>query len=277
VPAIGRIMNFSLLENGKPPSSPLWNNPRIDSGLKADAEGWTNYGGDKAWPAPQSDWPKVIGREWPPPKGFDATPYTASIKGETVELVSAVDPSYGIRMRRSILLDPSLPTMTITTTFEKVEGPTVHVGVWTITQLNSPERAFILLPEHSSFPEGYKKLFPDAPADLRLDGRLLSLTRHPAKNTLIGNDGTALLWVGDGPDLLVEPVKTASEGEYPNGTRARIYTNSGDELPYIELETLDRLQDLKPGNQAEVTTRYTLIPRTERAALAEAKKVFEEH
>jgi hypothetical protein len=292
VPAIGRVMQFNLLdEKGNAILGPFWNNPEIGGQLHADSEGWTNYGGDKAWPAPQSEWPQVAGRAWPPPQGFDAVPFTASIDGSRVELLSPVDPSYGVRVRRTIALDPERPVMTIETSYQKVQGAAVRVGLWTITQLASPDRAFILLPMHSALAAGYTNLLPSPPKDLTIDGRLLSVARDPVDKTMIGSDGSALLWVGNGPspDLLVETepstetkTKTVSaagqDAEWPEqGSHSKIYTNSGEELKYVEFELLARLRPLSRGETASATSVYRLIPRTQSDPLAEAKKAFERH
>jgi hypothetical protein len=279
VPAIGRVMQFNLRDaKGEGVRGPLWNNPAIGKELKPDSEGWTNYGGDKSWPAPQSEWPSLTGSGWPPPKGFDATPYTASVKGSAVELVSDIDPSYGVRVRRTISLDPHKPVMKIDTVYEKVEGVPIRVAVWTITQLGTPDRAFMLLPAHSAFPQGYRSFMPGPPRDLRIDGRLLSVTRNPEKDTLIGSDGVAVLWVGDGPDLLIKSVSShppAGAAEWPdNGSHNKIYTNAAEELQYVELELLGPLHHLKPGDRASTSNTYSLIRRTKPDAVAEAKKVF---
>ena len=44
------------------------------------------------------------------------------------------------------------PILTVDTAYEKVAGAPVRVGVWTITQLTSPERLFLRLPARSAFP-----------------------------------------------------------------------------------------------------------------------------
>jgi hypothetical protein len=279
VPAIGRVMQFGLTmadgTHGNSVSGPFWNNPGFSKDLKPDSEGWTNFGGDKVWPAPQADWPKIEGHGWPPPKAFDALPCTASIVGNRVQLVSSIDPAYGVRVRRVISLDSQRPVMTIETTYGKGQGSPIRMGVWTITQLASPERAFILLPEHSAFSQGYTSLLPAPPKDLQVEARLLSLNRDPENKTMIGNDGEALLWVGDGPDLLVKNKSPESSGEWPDqGSHAKIYTNSGEEMKYIEFELLSPLRDLKPGESSSTTSEYTLIRRTERDPLREAKKVL---
>jgi hypothetical protein len=279
VPDIGRIMEFDLVDGqGQVVRGPFWNHPAVDKNLPADVEGWKNYGGDKAWPSPQSDWPKVAGRGWPPPDGFDAVPFAATINGRRIQLLSPVDAIYGVRVRRTISLDSQKPLVTIKTVYEKVRGATVHMSVWTIAQLASPDRAFILLPPHSEFAQGYVNLRPEEPHELKVEGRLLSLTRDLAKGAKIGSDGAALLWVGEGPDLLIES-KAVKEGgtkaDWPEqGSRTQIYTNPGDQMKYVEFELLDRLHDLKAGQKASLEAVYTLIPRTEAAPASEAKKVF---
>ena len=74
-----------------------------------------NFGGDKSWPAPQVEWPKLIGREWPPPAAFDSMPARAVTHDGVIELVNPLDPGYGIRVRRTISLDSRSPVMTIRT------------------------------------------------------------------------------------------------------------------------------------------------------------------
>jgi hypothetical protein len=276
VPAIGRVMQLALLDGGQAHRGPLWNHPRLGAGLAPDDNGWINFGGDKAWPSPQSRWTEIAGKGWPPPQTFDAMPYAPSVIGQTVELLSAVDPGYGLRVRRRIALDPGRPIMTIETRYEKVRGAPVRVGVWTIAQLGSPDRLFVLLPERSAFEQGHVTRLPVAPRDLKVEGRLLSLARDPAEKTMIGSDGDALLWVGDGPDLLIERVAppAGEPGDWPEGAHAQIYTSSDDAEKYVELELFGRVRELRIGDSATMTARYTLSARRESDPLAEAKRVL---
>jgi hypothetical protein len=278
VPAIGRIMNFDLLDaKGNVIPGPFWNNPALGEGVQADSQGWKNYGGDKAWPERQADWPAMEHKAWPPPKAFDASPYKESVMGSKVEIVSPVDEAYGVRVRRTISLDPQTPVMTVQTIYEKVQGDPVQIGVWTITQTNSPDRAFILAPPHSAFPQGYTNLRPTPPKDLRVHGRLLSVVRDPQGASMIGSDGNALLWVGNAPDLLIENKSPEPTGkaEWPeNGSHTKIYTSPGDRVMYVELELLNPVQNLKTGESSSMESTYTLIRRTESDPFAEAKKIF---
>lgn len=281
VPAIGRVMSFGFIKAnsaGQVAENVLWNNPEVSSDQKPDVEGWTNYGGDKVWPAPQSDWPKIAGKQWPPPKAFDNMPYAASVEGNQVQLLSTVSPIYGIRVRRTIALDPQGPVMTTKTTYEKVQGEPVSVAVWSITQVVVPERAFILLPKQSAFLHGYVNMLPTEPKDLKTDGRLLSLVREPQSNTMIGSDGNTLLSVGQNTDLLIEnktPALPMSKVEWPDhGVHSKIFASSGDTLKYMELELYAPLSLLKSGDSASMESSYTLLPRTEHDPIREAKKVF---
>jgi hypothetical protein len=281
VPALGRIMQFALV-GARGVDGPLWSHPGIGHDLPADENGWINFGGDKAWPAPQSRWEAIVGQGWPPPKTFDASPFEAKIIGGTggagdeVELLSAVDPAYGVRVRRTITLDPAAPIMTIETSYEKIAGEPIRLGVWTITQLASPERLFLRLPARSAFPGGYALRLPDRPKDLRVEGRLLSLVRAPAAKTMLGSDGDALLWVGGAAHLLIEAVTGPHDpaGEWPDGTHAQIYTSSDEALPYVELELLSPLRDLRIGEHASLRVRYTLEARASTDPTGEAKRVF---
>jgi hypothetical protein len=71
VPAIGRVMSLGFAGDGGR-SDPFWRHDRLAPNLTGDENGWINYGGDKAWPAPQSDWERTFGKGWPPPATFDA-------------------------------------------------------------------------------------------------------------------------------------------------------------------------------------------------------------
>ncbi len=63
VPAWRRVMHYSLL--GKP--NVLWTGAETD--FKVAPNAWPNYGGEKAWLWPQSEWTGADGtkRGWPPP------------------------------------------------------------------------------------------------------------------------------------------------------------------------------------------------------------------
>jgi hypothetical protein len=271
VPAVGRVMQFKFTEDT---DGPFWENRRLD-GKAPDPKSseWGNFGGDKTWPAPQADWGRITPRAWPPPVAFDSMPVEAKAEGNTVILTSPVDPHFGIRTYRRVELDPQQPVLTITTTYEKVEGEPRKVGVWIITQLDDPIAVYAPVPERSLFPKGYNEQSKDLPQDLKVERGLLSCTRSRSLSTKIGTDAGTLLWVGAKVMVRIDSPRVPG-AEYPDqGSSAEIYTNP-DPLDYVELELLGPLQTMKVGDKIERTSNYTLLRRSETSADAEARNAL---
>jgi hypothetical protein len=270
VPAIGRIMQLGRIGDN---AGVLWQNRELDGQLpKPNSGTWTNFGGDKCWPAPQSDWLRILGHEWPPPAGFDASPFEVSITDAGLMVKSPVDPAWGIQAVRHIELDPSEAIMRVRTEFHKVSGKPVRVAIWTIVQFSDPVCVAIALPLDSRFPGGYTNLIKADPAELAVSGRLLTFVRHPHEFVKIGSDSAKVVWVG--PSSVVRIQSELQTGEYPDGgCHVEVYTNPGDRK-YVELETLGPLVTLEAGQTSEHTTTYSVLPRTTADARVEAQKAF---
>jgi hypothetical protein len=250
VPGIGRVMQFRFVGEN---DGPFWENRAMDgkSPIPASKE-WGNFGGDKSWPAPQADWPKVTPRAWPPPVAFDSMAVEARVEGDKLRLISAVDPDYGIRTERVIELDPNAPKMTIETTYFKSEGEPRKVAIWIITQLNEPTDVRVPLTD-----ETYVKQSEDLPMGLRFEKDGLHLKRSPSKSTKIGTKASVLEWRDRRFTLSIES-KRAAGAEYPDeGSSAEVYTNPNP-LTYVELEMLGPLRDLKVGDSISQLNVYTL-------------------
>src|SRR5450631_4110658 len=91
VPTVGRVQQFRFAGDT---NGALWENPRTLGRAPTGSGFYPKFGGDKAWPSPQSEW------GWPPPKGFDGTVNTVSFTNGIVTLVTPVDAVYGIRTTR---------------------------------------------------------------------------------------------------------------------------------------------------------------------------------
>jgi hypothetical protein len=270
IPSIGRVMQFRFVdENG-----PLWENRDLDGKVPdPGSTDWLNFGGDKPWPAPQADWPKITPRAWPPPAGYDASVWQAETGKDFVEIVSPVDAHYGIRARRKLTLHSSKPVLTLTTTFEKVQGEAVKVSVWVITQLQDPQAVFIPVPKKSLYADGYNKQSKNLPQDLKLSNGLLSLTRDRKQSHKIGSDAGTLLWVGEKLALQIDSPRVAGT-EYPDqSSSAEVYTNL-DPQTYVELEMLGPVQNLKKGDAITRHITWTLHHRTQQNAESEARKIL---
>lgn len=277
VPSIGRVMQFRFAGQDE---GAFWENRALDGrAVDPKSKDWGNFGGDKTWPAPQSEWPKVTDRAWPPPAAFDSMPTKAEVVGADsndpgVLLESAIDPFFGIRTTRLIRLLPNESVMTIRTTYLKVEGEPRKVGIWTITQLRDPITVFAPIPRASKYKKGYSKQSDALPLNLAVTDGLLSLRRDTTKNSKIGTEASALLWMDEKQALKIESPRIA-EAEYPDqGSSAEVYTNA-DPLPYVELELLGPLHFMKVGDQIEQTMTYTLFPRRHTEPIAEAKSLLD--
>lgn len=271
VPQIGRVMSFRF-HNGE---NVMWVNEDLAGEAPGtDGEDWKNFGGDKAWPAPQSDWAKILGAEWPPPEGFDPAPTRAQIDGDRVVLMAPVERDYGLRVIRTITLEPDRPVMNISTRFEKVTGEPVRVSVWVVAQLNDPVGVYVPVPDPTIYPSGHHLMMETEPAGLRFSDGLLQLTRHPEKSTKIGTDADALLWMGRTTALKMESPRR-SRLRYPdNSSSAEVYTSPGD-WKYVELEFLSPLVLLTEGDRTEANVRYELIRRTRNDPEAEARAILD--
>ncbi len=272
VPAIGRVMQLRFAGES---DGPFWENPMLASGNAAPDPGdWANYGGDKTWPAPQSDWERIAGRAWPPPAGFDSRPMEATIDGPgAVTLVSQVDASFGIRVRRCIALSPDHPVMTATTTYEKVGGAPVAAAVWVITQLKNPVAVYAFLSDPPLPGAGFVRQSEDLPANFMRGAGLLSLTRDRHKSHKIGTLAGSLLWIGPREMVRIDS-SLIPGGKYPDGgTSAQVYTNA-DPLPYVELELLGPLARLTAGDSITRVSSYTLLRRMTSDPESEAKSLM---
>jgi hypothetical protein len=103
---------------------------------------WTNWGGDKTWPAPQGwsgpgEWPG------PPDPVLDGGPYAASWASvgtsASVEMRSPADPRSGLRICRKVEVVPGASGYRLTSTFTNASDREVRWAIWHVVQLPGPE------------------------------------------------------------------------------------------------------------------------------------------
>lgn len=270
VPQIVRIMQFRF-QGGE---NTFWENSQIYGKVPlTKSEEWDNFGGDKSWPAPQSEWEKITIGSWPPPATFDSAPAKVKLENNEITLISEIDPFYGIRFYRKITLEPNQPIMKVTTTFEKVKGDSQQVSVWTITQLNEPVSVYAAIPQPSIFAQGYNKQSDNLPANLKVDNGILSLKRDREEAHKIGSDASTLLWVGEDVAVRMDSPRI-DKANYPdNNSSAEIYTNY-DPKAYVELEFLSPLKTLQVGEKMDLSVTYTLFKTTSENLEEQARKIL---
>ena len=256
VPEIGRVMSFRLRAG----ENVFWEDHSLD-GQRGDAgaKDWINFGGDKTWPAPESDWSKFTKRkEWRPPPAFDSLPVKVIVDGSDVMLTSPVDPFYGVRTTRRVHLYENI--LQITTTYERITGEPAKMGVWVITQFKDPVGVYVPVKTNSIFADGHFKFSPEPWPQLQRHGEHLAITRDPKTAHKMGSDVEQLIWVGEKEICAVSSSRLPG-GEYPDrGASAEVYTNP-DPKKYIEIEMLGPLSLMKPGNRISRTSVYTLSKR----------------
>jgi hypothetical protein len=272
VPRVGRVMQFGFRgEQGV-----FWENAELEGKeLSCESKEWINFGGDKTWPAPESDWSRVTGRtRWHPPEAFDCLPLDARVEGSDVLLSSRVDPHYGVRTVRRIHLDPARPEMTIETTYERIWGLSAPIGIWIITQLKEPAAVYSRVPAAAlEAMKGVILLTKNPPPTLKVEDGLAGMTRDPLAPYKLGFESSSLLWMGEKHALRIESLRIM-DAEYPDkGSSAEVYTNP-DPLKYVELEMLGPLRMLKPGEKMVQTNRYTLFRRTDDTLEQQARRIL---
>jgi hypothetical protein len=273
VPNAGRVLQFRFFGST---NGPFWENFTM-SGQTATPSSWNTegaFGGDKAWPSPQSAW------GWPPPAGFDGSPDQVAITNGVVTLTTPVDSSYQVRATRIVELPFNEPVMRITTIFHRVAATTQmnnQLGIWIITQAQDPVRCFVPVPSPSAFADGYHQLGSGLPAQFQDTNGLISFSRDPVAGHKLGFDADSLVWVGTNLSLRIDGQRVPGlpVASYPDGgCSTEVYTNPGTNAPYVELECLAPLSLLPVGAQMQFLTTYTLFHRTESDPQAEARKVL---
>lgn len=272
VPAVGRIMQFGFFGAGE--LGVFYQNRELDGeSPNASKMSYKFFGGDKTWPAPQSDWSAIIGQDsdWPPPTHFEVmTPYISE-NGAEVLMKSAVDPFYGIQVSRRIRLLPGEPRMHVTTTFEQITSITNQVSVWVVSLFNNPERIFVPVAENSIFTNGYHVMNEPPPLDLVVSNNLISFSNN-TQHSKIGSDSDRLLGLGAAVSLEVSAPRIPHVVYPDSGSSVEVFTEANRN--YVELELLGPLTQLLPGQSISLEMNYTLHERVLSDPQLEAERIF---
>ena len=277
VPTNGRVMQFRFrgTTNG-----PFWENT-VMYGQTSTPNNWNTtgaFGGDKAWPSPQSVWPG----SWPPPSGFDGQPYTYGITNGVVTITSPVDSTYGIQCTRTIQLLFDQAVLQINTVFRRVSSTFGNpLGIWTITQVSDPVGIYVPVPPPSNSifsPTNWLQRESPAvmPPNFTDANGLISFTRNTSSQCEMGFEAGSLAWVGTSWSMRIDAPRVAglSKTNYPNsGCSTSVYTNP-DPVPYCELEMFSTLTNLTVGKSIAFVTTYSLFNRTQSNPAAEAIKIL---
>jgi len=259
VPALGRVMRYALVGG----ENQLWN-----SKVSATKAGqWSNWGGDKSWPAPQSQWPLSIGHEWPPHTSWDGKPYmTTLLPNKRLRIVSGVWPRLGCRVIREFSFDAN-GEFVIAQTYEKMSGPPCQIAIWNITQVGTPQAIFVEASPDSAYKGGFHWLTkPKDRHNVSFVGTsLLRIEPNSREMFKIGVD-SPIACVGVVNDRVAFVQRAARpKGRYPDGAEGNGFpveifdiggTGNGH---YMETELLSPLRSFYVGTRWTHSVRWKLV------------------
>ena len=264
VPSIGgRIMRYGYVGG----TNLLWNNPGIAK-LPTTRPAYFNYGGDKAWPWPQDEWPLLIGRSFPPPPECDQAMFKSRLIGSHgVRLESPPIPSHGARLVREITLEPSGTRVTIVTRLElaSADRPPPSIAAWSVTQVSGNANLYARMVTDGVY-ESMRAEYP-TPTTRPLGnprGRVIALDKTTPDAAKVGLDAD-ILAAAVGDILFVQHSPTAAQRSpgYRPAERGQVFIQQADapsrDVPrYMELEFTSPRQDLAGGRAAELRVTWEL-------------------
>lgn len=255
VPQIGRVMRYGFIHG----PNVLWNNPALYDktvDLAHPPKDWTNFGGDKLWPAPQDAW------GWPPDPAIDPGRQTVRVlQGNRLQVTGGPSKKHNIRFVREIALDTTGTGVTLRNTMENVSDETVNWSVWEVTQVDRPSEVVLPLSLTGRFNGGYRTFKDNAPAEMmwRIIGSRLHLRRDVKRTFKVGTD-SRLGWIRMNARGLGFAVFAPLErgATYPDGGCAQEVYSNPDPLPYMEMELLGPVRSLAPLQKTTFVTRWML-------------------
>ncbi|BDI27964.1 hypothetical protein CCAX7_000150 [Capsulimonas corticalis] len=277
-PGIGRILDYRL--TGQPATNPLWINPALAGQSAAVMPGdWANFGGEKIWPSPQSDWPghQHQSGEWPPDRQFECGPYSVSRLPNGIRLTGPWVKNYGLRVVRDITMDPRGASVHLSQRFIKSAGAadTYRIGVWSIAQTRPDAFVTIPLSPNSRFPKGYIALTPGAHGDpnWRVAGRTLQIHHVNHVDNKLGVDNPANRLSARYPSspsrdtVFTIQFGSRTQGAYPDhGSSIEVYNRGDPAVAYLELEALSPLSAPGPGQSVDQEATWRLQTTARRRA-----------
>ncbi len=267
VPQLGRVLRFQF--SGRPETDPLYEDPAWAGKTGADAglNTWANFGGDKAWPAPQSGWPALLGHAWPPDKALDGSPYYAEILPDGVRLTSPVSVPFAARIVRAITLRRGEARVYFAQSLIKdPQAPAaVPLGFWQITQVRADAEvqisAAIAPGQIAPFQSLSEPGITEAAPFYAVTGGVLHITHDPGKEHKISAaPPPGVLALHYGPGLVFSEHFTpppAGAPFAPFEQPAEVYSAPG-KPGYFELEILTPLAPLKAGERVSLPAYWEI-------------------
>jgi len=262
VPQIGgRIMEYSI--DG---DNALWQNEKELGKVSGADVGrtWRNYGGHKAWNAPQSKW-RTTDRDY----YYDSMPAQIVPLSQPnggmagVRVVCAPIKHLGYQIVRDIELSQTTSRVRVTERMRNISDHDISWSVWGVTQVKVPCWIAFPVNRDSKFEDGWNVLYPPATklTQIRRVGgigimRYNNATENWATDAMAG-------WMAylKGQLAYTKHWATRLVGvTYPDdGCDAAFYTCRSDSFGgYAEMEVMGPVVTLKPGEETTLVEDWFL-------------------
>lgn len=249
VPQIGgRIMEYAI--DGE---NALWQNESELGKVSGSDIGrtWRNYGGHKAWNAPQSSW-----RATDHDCYYDSMPAQVELLPDEpgVRVTCAPIKHLGYQFVRDIVLSDYTSRVRVTESMRNVSDRDISWSVWGVTQVNVPCWIAFPIKEQSKFDDGWNVMYPP--------GKKLTQIQRVGNLGVLQYDNATENWSTDAMGGWMAYIKgqlaftkhwaTRLVGvTYPDdGCDAAFFTCNTNYLGgYAEMEVMGPIVTLKPGEE----------------------------
>lgn len=245
-PRVGRVVEFFRARG----ANILWRTS--DPVAAEDLIGpYTNWGGDKIWPAMQMMWPRYSRGQWPPDGTIDGKPWTVVERSERrLVIESAVNAELRVRARRTFELDAQSPRLQIDSVLTRVERSPLPVCIWSVTQVKRPDIALLDVAPDRAEASDWRHInlsddgHPLSPPVVQNVAAHRAIAYRPATNPpgKIGGFGRWL--AGVYPEgIFLQQTAFEPTGAYPDRSNIQVFACER----YVEIETLSPQVQLQPG------------------------------
>jgi hypothetical protein len=209
-----------------------------------------NSFGSTFWTSPQKEW------NWPPVPEFDTKPYTAEVKDNALVLTGSKSERFGYRIRKVFTADPKDNAVVITYTIINESGETRKVAPWEISRV--PNGGVVFFDAKEATPANNMKGLPFTYEK----GAAWYVMDEDKANRKINADGKGWLAFCDKGLLFIKKFADIDQSEAaPAEAEIQIYANPGK--TFVEIEEQGAYTTLKPGEEADWTARWYLMPADE--------------
>jgi len=254
-PEVGRVVRYGFVDA----PNVLWVPEDLGGKTALQLGEWQNFGGDKLWNAPQAAW------VWPPDIDLDGSVHRLEVRNQSLRLISPLSEKAGIRFERDIRLNPDGTRVDFVNRMRNTGDQSREFALWQVTNVDRPSQARLRVRPTAEFPKGWA-FYPDSRVeDIEHTDRdgWLTMRRHAKYAYKVGAPANPfeIEATGNWGRIVLRGEEGSGEGPYPDGGKARQLYGNGDERPYMELEVVDRMVKLAPGEVRDFRTSWTLFRR----------------